>query len=544
MYRIYSDDLIIYNPILEGYVITEGKVDLEVNKAGSLTMTIPDSNPHYGMSRPMRSIITLWDDDKLIFRGRPYGPAWNLFNDNNLICEGELAFFNDTIQEPFDYFGDVKTLFTQTIEAHNDQVDESRRFKVGVVDVMNDTEEGNITRSSIDYLNTWEFLKDKFFESELGGYLWVRHESDGNYIDYRKDLNFLGGQDVRQGINLVDMEEKVEYEGLATVILPLGAKKKIVDEDGNETGESDERITIEDANNGSKFIESAEGIEEYGRIVKVVVHDDIHDTTLLKRAGEADLGAALGVVSSIELTAADLSRAGYEVKPFAFGTYIPVKIEKRNIDSEMLLRKLSLDILNPDKNTIGLGASVKNLTGSLHETTESIGRIESNFAEGVRQQGNEIQEVKRETSSLIDQSEENILISIEESYYNKDKADDLLAEIRAEFEGTSSGFEMRFQEIQRLLENSENMTYEEFQTIKKYIRFTGGNIILGTEGSNSYFQIESNRSAFMVGGVAVSYWEGKKFFVKDIEIINSLKLGKFAFIPRPTGNLSFKKVVD
>ena len=227
MYKIYADNRVIYNPLTGDYCITEGKLNLEVNKAGSLEFTIPESNPHYGMISLMKSIVTVYDDDRLIFRGRPYAPSRNLYKDNEIMCEGELAFFNDTYQEPFEFYGTVTDLFTQVITAHNSQVSAEKQFKVGTINVTNDTESGKITRSDIEYMTTWDFLREKFFESELGGYLWVRHEDDGAYIDYLSDLNFIGNQGVTQCINLADVTEEVTTDDLATVVVPLGQRSKM-----------------------------------------------------------------------------------------------------------------------------------------------------------------------------------------------------------------------------------------------------------------------------------------------------------------------------
>ena len=89
MYKIFSDGYIVYHPMLPESIIISGKLDLEVNKAGTLTFTIPESNPHYGMIELMKSIVELYDDDRLIFRGRPYAPSRNLYKDNEIVCEGE-----------------------------------------------------------------------------------------------------------------------------------------------------------------------------------------------------------------------------------------------------------------------------------------------------------------------------------------------------------------------------------------------------------------------------------------------------------------------
>ena len=404
MYRILSDGYTVYDPRLPDNTIISGKLTLEVNKAGSLTFTIPKSNPHYGMISLMKSIVTVYDDDKLIFRGRPYAPSRNLYKDNEIMCEGELAFFNDTYQEPFEYYGTVANLFTQMIAMHNSQVSAEKQFKVGVINVVNNTAEGYITRSSIEYLTTWDFLQEKFLDL-LGGYLHVRHEGDGVYIDYLAELNFAAGQDVKQGINLVDVTEEVSTEDLATVVIPLGAKK--TDEEGNET---DEYLTIETVNPGGKiYISDDDGVSTYGWIVKVTHHDDITVASNLLAAGEADLAAAMGVATTISLTAADLSRAGYTVSPFAIGTKVPVKIENLDVDESMLIQKLTIDLLAPESSQITVGATRRSFVANSINTDKAIGSIY-----------NDISNDKKSTTQIINQLKENTVSEITFLYVQTD----------------------------------------------------------------------------------------------------------------------------
>ena len=539
MYRIYSDNMPVYDPLRPEYTILAGQLEAELNKAGSLTFTMPQSNAHYGMLRLKKSIVTLYDDDRLVFRGRPYAPNRNLYQDNEITCEGELAFFNDTYQKPFEHSGTVKDLFVKTIEAHNAQVSAEKQFKVGVVDVVNDTEEGNIVRSSIDYMTTWDFLKDKFFESELGGYLWVRHEQDGVYIDYRKDLSFLSEQTVEQCINLIDAKEEVTTDELATVVVPLGAK--LEDEEGNQT---DEYTTIASVNDGKEYIEDAEGVEEYGRIVKIVTHDDITDPTNLLKAARKDLADAIGTNINIELEAADLSKAGYEVKPFSLGTYADVKISNLGVDGKMLIRKVNINLLAPESSTLSVGESRRSFTSDMNGTLDSIGSIKNDLTGEMRDQSQLIVELRREVTSQLEQTAENIMSTVTEAYYNKEDTDELLSMLQTQFEQTAEGFYFRFEEFQKELDEVSGSSDAGFNEIKKYINFVDGNIILGTSESSMTLRIENDTIGFYVGEERIAWWDNRVFHVERLEAEQSLRLGKFEFQPRSTGNLSFLKVVD
>lgn len=515
MYRILSDGYTVYDPRLPDNTIISGKLTLEVNKAGSLAFTIPESNPHYGMIALMKSIVTVYDDDKLIFRGRPYAPSRNLYRDNEITCEGELAFFNDTYQGPFEFYGTVTDLFTQVITAHNAQVSSEKQFKVGTVNVVNNTIEGYITRSSIEYLTTWEFIKDKFLDP-LGGYLHTRYETDGVYIDYLSELNFVSGQDVQQGINLVDVSEEVSTEDLATAIIPLGAK--IVDEEGNET---DEYLTIESVNPGGKvYVSDADGVATYGWIVKVVHHDDIGVAENLLTAGQADLAAAMGVATTINLTAADLSRAGYSVSPFAVGTKVPVKIDNLGVDESMLVTQLTIDLLKPEENKLTVGATSRSFVAGKIDTDKTINIISSDIDSDRKQTSNAISQIYQEMASSLEQTEEYILSTVTDSYYTKEQAQELIEQMSTQIEQSAGAIEIRFEQLQQQVTDVGNTIVEQNQ----FIRLENGEIIIGKSDSPIVSVYTNNALEFRYNGVTVARFTNEILEVRNMQVENQLRM--------------------
>lgn len=54
----------------------------------------------------------------------------------------------------------------------------------------------------------------------------------------------------------------------------------------------------------------------------------------------------------------------------------------------------------------------------------------------------------------------------------------------------------------------------------------------------------AEKVSFWQGGREAAYLSNKRLYVLDAEFLKSVQIGKFAFIPRANGNLSFLKVVD
>ena len=396
MYRIIGFDkeygnFTIYNPMLPDYDLLSATLELDLNSSGTLKLKIPRTNPSYGYIKMYRTRVNVYFNDRLVFVGRAYGPSIDVFGDDEIECEGCLAYLNDTYQPPFDFFGEVRDLFSSMIETHNRQLpsDDPRRFMLGDVTVVNSTEEGRIVRSSEDYMSTMDFLKDKFIDSELGGYIHLRYEPDGTYIDYLSEetINFVTAnpQSVEQCVNLLDATKAIKSEEFATSILPLGAwieETQSLPDGGEEV--TRHRLTLATEQDSSVTLDTDdEDYAVYGKIIKITNHDDIETRDGLLRAAKQDLADALKAKTTIDISAADLSKAGYPVDEFALGTLVQVKVHSLGIDERMIVKKMSIDLLSPESFNLSLSAEHDSLVKRLGDDRKKIGNVESNLSSGL-----------------------------------------------------------------------------------------------------------------------------------------------------------------
>lgn len=123
MYRVYCDGLTLYNSNLESLKIFSPSVELELNKTGSFLFTVYPDHPQYNTIQKLRSIITVYQDDYLLFRGRVLDDEIGFHNEKHVTCEGELAFLLDSVQRPYDYSGTVAGFLNLLIDNHNAQVE-------------------------------------------------------------------------------------------------------------------------------------------------------------------------------------------------------------------------------------------------------------------------------------------------------------------------------------------------------------------------------------------------------------------------------------
>lgn len=534
MYRVYCDGLPIYNDKLEGLKIFSPSLDLELNKTGSFSFTLYPDHPYYGSIQKLKSIITVYQEDYLLFRGRVLDDEIGFYNERKVTCEGEQAFLLDSIKRPYDFTGSVAEYLALLLDSHNAQVDETKRFTLGNVTVTDPND--YIVRSNIDYTDTWKEMNDKLL-TLLGGFLSVRHADGVAYLDYLADFALLSPQKIEFGKNLLDQKRIIKGADVATVVIPLGAKLK--DAEGKDT---DKRLTIETVNGGADFIEDASAISQYGTIVKTVIFDDVTIAENLKAKGKAYLSSLVKLPESIELTAADLATVSTAFSSFHLGTYVDVVSKPHGLNQKFLVRKLSINLLDPAANKLTLGGVFEGLAASLKGLTDTQGKIINEISESVRKASEAVYNVEQNLESSIRQSEENIKATVAESYYLKDETDALVSSVSTTIEQTKESVEIQFTQFNADLEAVANGTDAEFEEIRKYIRFVDGSILLGQVGNELELKISNDRISFLQDDTEVAYFSDNKLYVTDGHFINALQIGDFAFIPRANGNLSFKRL--
>ena len=541
MYRVYCDEYMIYDTRIEDLKLVSPKLDLELNKTGTFSFTIYPEHPYYNKLEKLKSIIQVFQDNYLIFRGRILNDEQGFYNEKAVTCEGELAFLLDSVQRPYDLTGggqgvSVEEFFTFLINNHNSQVDEAHRFKVGNVTVKDPND--YIVRADSTYLNTFDTITQKLINS-YGGYLYIRHEADGNYIDYLEDFSTLSNQTVEFGSNLLEIKQSQTGEDIATAIIPLGAKAE----------DSETRLTIESVNDGKDYVYDEDAVEKYGWIFATVEYDDVTTPEALKRKGEEYLAQRVLFSNTIELTAVDLHALNTDISAFKLGTYIRVKTSPHSVEGLFLVNKLSINLLSPSANKLTLGATYSSISDQTHSATSgtnsTIQQIQQDIS-GIKVDLDVdavTQKVMGQVNSVIAQNSSEILLQVSENYYLKDETDTLIASLNTEFSQTKDEFNFKFNQFSQNINDVAAGVDAEFEQWKKYIRFKDGNIILGEEGNEITLRIENDKILFLQNGAQVAYFTNRKLYVTDGEFLNSLKIGNFAFIPRANGNLSFKKVV-
>lgn len=533
MYRIYSDGTLLHHDNLESLNIFDPSVELELNKTGSFVFTAYPDHPRLSFVKRMKSILQVWQDDFLLFRGRGLDEevGWN--NEKTFSCEGELAFLIDSVQRPYDFSGSIPDFLGMLLSNHNAQVDTEKHFSLGNVTVTDPND--YIVRSDIDYVTTWDVITKKLVDM-LGGFLQVRHEDGVNYLDYLSESTLLSPQKITFGKNLLDLKRSRKGEDIATVIIPLGAKLK--DEEGTDT---DQRLTIESVNGGVDFVQDSDAIAQFGTIVKTVTFEDVTDPENLKTKGLAYLAESVNQWETIELTAADLAAVDKDITSFHLGTMVQVESEPHGLNQMFLVRKISLKLFEPGASKMTLGKVIPAFSEAVKGISDGQGVILQTVEKNAQTASEAVYNVEQNLIASIQVAEQNIQSVVAENYYLKEDTDALISSVSTTIEQTQKSVEIQFNQFSADIEAVATGADAEFEEIRKYIRFIDGKILLGEVGNELELQIANDRISFLQDGAEVAYFSNRKLYVTDAEILHSLQLGRFAFMPRTNGNLSFKK---
>lgn len=381
MYQVFADEHILFDSRYEGYIIGKGQINLEANKSGSFVFSLYKDHPYYDRIQKLKTIITVYRDGFLIFRGRVIKSDDGFYNEKTLTCEGELSFLLDSVQRSYSYTGSPASLFSQFVREHNRQVGEDRQFTIGQITVEDPND--YINRSNSNYEDTLTNLNNKLLGT-LGGYIYITPGTNGDrVINWLADFPSLSSQSIEFGENLLDFVKTNNAEDIITALIPLGAK---IQTEG-ESVETEARVTIESVNGGKDYIYDAEAVAAYGWIYKSVIWDDVTVPANLLNRAIAYLNEYINLNISIELSAIDLSAMDKNIDAFKIGDYVHVISLPHGINSNYLLTKQSIDLLHPENNKITLGYTFSTFTDRTlaNSTTgatlvEKVETIERNYA--------------------------------------------------------------------------------------------------------------------------------------------------------------------
>lgn len=349
---------VLHDPYTDGLKI-EGTIAKEINKVDNFTFQMYDQGVAEQIM-PIKDYIRVYNTktQEYDFEGRIFNISKGTDQKGapyfEFVCEGLLGFFHDvgigngrakkTLKEHLLYFLDVY----------------NRLVGVDEVSAVKTIQPGNLTYSQINRQLTFEwFPEDSTFEivinrliGDNGGELQLRRVGENLYLDWLDNIGHISATPIHTGHNLLKDEKSSDFSDYGTVYVPLGAK----------TGDSLNRLTIRDVNNGSDYLLD-EGRPTFGRLMKWLVYDDVDDPAELKALAQEDLDNQKFSKDQYTVSALDLSLNGLDIEGFKLGNGYVLTDDILKIKNEILrVVKINIDINEPQLSNVTIGDKYTDLS--------------------------------------------------------------------------------------------------------------------------------------------------------------------------------------
>lgn len=310
MYKVYADGSLLFatgNPSFANRAVLSPQLKTEVNTAGELSFTVPKTNKLYEIIKLRLTTIEVYQDDEIIWRGRPIHVNIGFNGHMQVNCEGSLAYLNDTVYPPDTNTMRLSVFLQKLINNHNETCDETRQIHVGLFTV----DDVQIEYNGSDTI-TMEVLQN--LVDSYGGYI-VPHETEGgSYFDWVKKLP-EDNTKIIDISNVIDITKDIAAEDIVTCVIPIGK---------------------DDLRLGCKYIENQAAIALFGKVWQAVTFSDIDNEDELYVAGEAWLNEKIWSSLELNVKAAQVG-AGFES-----GRSYPARIARFGIDHMLALTSKTL----------------------------------------------------------------------------------------------------------------------------------------------------------------------------------------------------------
>lgn len=572
MYQIKCDEYTLFDLRVPELIVTSPRVKVEVNTVGECSFTIYDTHPYYDKLQELKSVIEVSDEIGVIFRGRMTNNTLDFNNCKSVDIEGVMAYFNDSIVRPYNFPEDflmnddfinstnvIEFFLKWLIDNHNSQVQNFQKFKLGNVTVSDPN--NYITRSDTGYKTTWEILKSKLFESDLGGHLCIRYEKDGNYIDYLSEFELTNYQTIEFGKNLLDITTDRDVSATFTAIIPVGGDiTDDVESDIESDTEKKKKLTIQDLPDGDitddivkvgDTLYSKSAVEKYGWIYAPVSETTWNDVTIaenLLNNGVSYLsGEAIFGVNTIEISAVDLHFSDETIASFRIYRNVRVTSLPHQHNDIYQLTKLDIDLLNPQNTKITVGNSGLSLVDINSKEIANIANKNESVEKNIEENKTKVTQLQNrlleQNTTLVNTCNE-IIMSALENYVETSNYEEFRETVEAQLVILSDSITMNFTTTTEQINDVGGDLQTKFTELYKYIRFSEDGIEIGDSATGLTLSIDNDKISFKKSGQQIGWWDGVDFHTGNImiDVDEKAQFGNFAYIPRSDGSLMFLKV--
>ncbi len=371
-----------YSP--RGGTVIVGEINKALNTIHEFSFAIPFTHPLYNKMVPFKSIVEVVNlyDGKVEFVGRVLTSTNEMTTDGfaqKVVCEDFLSYLHDSAQwfQKLPNQGAAPYL-TEILRVANGEVEDYKRINLGTCTVNSRTDK---PWRYLGYESTWDCVRERIINN-IGGYLTIYERNTRLYVDWTAQIGETKKSPLQIGKNIKSASRALDFDGLATQIMPIGAdiQKEHPDED-QSPDVTREQLTIWHVNNNSAYLEDKELMKEFGIIRKAVIWTEIDNPSVLLARGKQYLRNQKIALAKWTISAVERYLIDSRYDKFEIGNKHPIiNAPLSGIETLQILEK-KIDILNPQSVDLTIGSQSQSLATyqlQLQEAENSIERVKQN----------------------------------------------------------------------------------------------------------------------------------------------------------------------
>lgn len=376
---------LLHETQLDGDKVSAGRLEQSLSDIGTFEFELMYDHPLYNKIEPITGLVKIVNkyDKEVEFYGRVLKPDAGMDSEGlfskTFVCESVLGYLQDSTQT-FQRVPNngVEDYFRRIIDVHNSQVEPHKRFKVGRVTVLN---QSDIPYRYIGYDTTFDTIKT-YLIGRLGGYIQLRLEEDGMYLDYLKDVGQEMDSPIQLGTNIETARRELDLSNLITRLVPLGAN---LDKDNREeeTGQYvvRERVTINSVNGGKSYIEDAELVKQFGILQRPMDWTEIKDAGILLQRGQQYMQNQKIAISAWSVSVVELYLIDQSFEKFKVGNTHPIDNAPLSGIERLQIIKKVIDVTQPESVDLTVGADSMTLSKFQLQQQEAAKSMEKVLAD-------------------------------------------------------------------------------------------------------------------------------------------------------------------
>lgn len=368
-----------YSP--RGNKIVHGEIKQAVNSIHELEFSIPLDHTMYQKMVQFKSIIEVVNlrDNEIEFVGRVLTMANEMSTNGfvqKVVCEDFLSYLHDSAQwfqklpnkGAEDYF---KIIF----DSANVQIEEFKRITPRNITVQSRSDR---PFRYIGYDSSWDTVRERIVNN-IGGYLTLREFNTRLYVDWTENIGVTKESPIKLGQNIKSASREVDFDGLATIIVPIGADLQSQNQ-GQEEDQSPDvtraQLDIRSVNDGKMYLADEELIREFGFIRKSVIWTEIDNPSILLARGKQYLRNQKIALAKWTISAVERYLIDSRYSKFRIGNkHKIINAPLSGIETLQILEK-KIDILNPQTVDLTIGSQSQSLSAYQLQTQEADSSIE------------------------------------------------------------------------------------------------------------------------------------------------------------------------